>query len=304
MGTTIKFLGRFKLETMNSVWLLLFISLANYCCYGHEEEDQICFKVPPVGGNCGCLLNNNEVCLNLPHTSARGQCDPGQCDLFKTTVDLTQIGLGGKPQVQVPNPMQEQKLNKQAQEIAQLKSQLNAVTKQLSNLAANQAPALPKADPALVKNCSSYNGKIYNGTCYFIIEQPLTKQADALKKCQAVNANATLADIAKSSQYIKAVVDILRPSSYPPMENFYIGGTYNPATRSITNSNGGVVSDGEFVWGKAYPNIIPGTTQLVLRIYAFYQTGPEHINNHIAVSFYDLFNMKPSTYAVRVICQV
>merc|ERR1712135_38336 len=101
MGTTIKFLGRFKLETMNSVWLLLFISLANYCCYGHEEEDQICFKVPPVGGNCGCLLNNNEVCLNVPHTSARGQCDPGQCDLFKTTVDLTQIGLG-KPQVQVP----------------------------------------------------------------------------------------------------------------------------------------------------------------------------------------------------------
>ena len=101
---------------MHSVWLLLFVSLASYGCYGHEDEDQICFKVPPISGNCGCLLKNNEVCLDLPHESTRGQCDPGQCDLFKTTIDLTQIGHGST-QVQVPNPLHVQQLNKQQQEI-------------------------------------------------------------------------------------------------------------------------------------------------------------------------------------------
>jgi len=296
---------------MNSVWLLLFVSLANYGCYGHEEEDQICFKVPPVSGNCGCLLNNNEVCLNLPHTSARGQCDPGQCNLFKTTVDLTQIGHGSH--VQVPNPLHVQQLNKQQQEIGLLKSQLAAVTKQLSDLAAkskaNQAVAQPKAaapDAALVKTCDSYNGKIYNGKCYFIIEKPLTGYPQALKKCQEVNASASLAEL-RSDKMLRDVSDLLRPSSLASgMENFYIGGKFSYADRTFTYPNGDVVKDTDMVWGSCpyCPNPVAGATAVVIRIYPFHAPSPQEVKTHIATAFYDIINAAPSSYTVRVICQV
>jgi len=293
---------------MNSVWLLLFVSLASYGCYGHEDEDQICFKIPPVSGNCGCLLNNNEVCLNLPHASTRGKCDPAQCDLFKTTVDLTQIGHG--THVQVPNPTQVQQLNKQQQEIGLLKSQLATVTKQLSDLAAkskaNQAVAQPKAaapDAALVKTCDSYNGKIYNGKCYFIIENPLTKYPDAMGKCQKVNAGATLAEL-RSDKMIRDVTDLLRPHTTPG-EQFFIGGTYSLADRSFTYPNGDVVKDTDMMWNGGKPNSVYGSTAMTIMINALYAPSPQVVKDGIAASFYLILNVKPKySGAKRVICQV
>ena len=81
---------------MKCVLLLFVASLLNYGCYGHEQQDQVCFKMP-AGSNtgCGCLFTNNEVCLTLPHTSTRGTCNPGQCDVFKTTFDMSSPLSGG-----------------------------------------------------------------------------------------------------------------------------------------------------------------------------------------------------------------
>jgi len=106
---------------MSYILPLVLISLVSLGCYAHREEDQICFKLSPFGHDCGCLFNNNEVCVNLPHSDFRGTCNPGKCDLFKTTVDLTEIG-----QFQQQVYQHGQLLQHQQQEIDQLKTLLKA----------------------------------------------------------------------------------------------------------------------------------------------------------------------------------
>jgi len=106
---------------MSNILPLVLVSLVSLGCYAHREEDQICFKLSPFGHDCGCLFNNNEVCVNLPHSDYRGTCNPGKCDLFKTTVDLAEIG---RFQQQVYQ--HGQLLQHQQQEIDQLKTLLKS----------------------------------------------------------------------------------------------------------------------------------------------------------------------------------
>ena len=133
-------------DSMNYFWHLLFIIVANCNCYGHEEQDQICFKVSQVGSQCGCLFNNNEVCLTLPHSSERGVCNPGQCDLFKTTVDLTEIGNLQQHQQELKRQQDEQR------------QQLLQVMKLL------QSQGLPGQNLQIARNLQAQQATL--GTCH------------------------------------------------------------------------------------------------------------------------------------------
>jgi len=135
---------------MSYILPLVLVSLVSLGCNAHREEDQICFKLSPFGHDCSCLFNNNEVCVNLPHSDYRGTCNPGKCDLFKTTVDLTEIG-----QFQQQVYLHGQQLQIQQQEIDQLKTLLKAQGPDKIG-ATPQQGTIKKA--ALGRQCTSNSG--------------------------------------------------------------------------------------------------------------------------------------------------
>jgi len=137
---------------MKCVLLLFVASLLNYYCYGHEEQDQVCFKMP-AGSNtgCGCLFTNNEVCLSLPHLSTRGQCNPGQCDVFKTTFDMSSPASSG---ARVGDSAAMTKLQQQLDE---MRTRFGLMEAKVAQLIANPGTAAPTTPPRLrsteVKSC-------------------------------------------------------------------------------------------------------------------------------------------------------
>jgi len=126
---------------MKCVLLLFVASLLNYDCYGHEQQDQVCFKMPP-GSNtgCGCLFANNEVCLTLPHSSTRGTCNPGQCDVFKTTFDMSTPASSGT------KAGDSAAMTKLQQQLDEMRTKFGLMEAKVAHLIANPgaAPMAPK----------------------------------------------------------------------------------------------------------------------------------------------------------------